>query len=102
MVKKVIAKFRKPQTVVLSNSDKVKVLSEKAVGLFDHMKKAHDELSVINVELNQVISDEEAKLLQEEEAHERKKANRCRTIEIAHEELGMNYKLQGKLGEFIR
>ncbi|TVX86026.1 hypothetical protein [Paenibacillus agilis] len=102
MLNKIVNKFRKAKIVILSNEDKVKELSDKAIGLFDHMKKAHSELDVINNELDLIIVSEEQKIEKEIENHQRKikqlTDNKIRAIE----EKGMNTKVQEKLSDFIR
>lgn len=101
MLKKIVGKFRKPKYAKMSNSDKVNHLGEKAIGLFDHMKKAHSDLSEVNVLLSEVIEDEESKMLDEIESHSHKLKTFESNIEKAHNEIGMNTKVQEKLADFI-
>lgn len=91
----------KKKTTIPTNEEKVKQLGAKALGLFDHMKKAHDDLSEINKELEAIVEDEQALLKQEDEAHQRKVSMRLRNIGNAHQEIGMNLKVQNKLKDFI-
>jgi hypothetical protein len=97
-----LLKFRKSKKAVLTNEEKVKALSEKAVGLFDHMKKAHTELGDINAELRVVAEAETEKIIHAEEEHNRKKKQLQNNREKALNEIDMNEKIQGKLVDFIR
>ncbi|EJW14092.1 hypothetical protein M5X00_26275 [Paenibacillus alvei] len=102
MLKKIVGKFRKPHIVILSNEEKVKELSEKAMGLFDHMKKAHDELHTINLELDMIVRSEQRKIDEENERHQREIKNRTENIVHATNEINMNNKVKEKLADFIR
>jgi len=93
---------RKKKKVNLSNEEKVSLLSEKAVGLFEHMRKAYTELGQINEELLQVIDDEKALIEQEHERHQRVMEKLQRNISKAHEEIQMNTAVQNELSRFIR
>lgn len=103
MLKKIARKFRKkPVVVILSNEEKVKELSEKAYGLFDHMKQAHDELNNINAELEQIVVSEENSIEREIERHHLELKKRTDNKLRASEEILMNKRIQGKLADFIR
>ncbi|MGG4105225.1 hypothetical protein AAXB25_15010 [Paenibacillus lautus] len=93
MFKKIVGKIRKPKFnfAKLSSQDKVNHLSDKAIGLFDHMKKTYSELDDINNQLEQVIEEEDQKVIQI-----------VRNREKAKEEIQMNKKVQEKLVDFIR
>lgn len=93
MFKKIVGKIRKPKFnfAKLSSQEKVNHLSDKAIGLFDHMKKAHSELEDINNQLEQVVEEENQRIVQIE-----------RNREKALEEIQMNKKVQEKLVDFIR
>lgn len=93
MFKKIVGKIRKRKFnfAKLSSQDKVNHLSEKAIGLFDHMKQAHSELEDINNQLERVVQEETEKVILIE-----------RNREKALEEIQMNKKVQEKLVDFIR
>lgn len=102
MLKKVVDKFRKPKFANLSNEEKVKHFSDKAIGLFDHMKKAHDELEGINNELLLIATSESKKAEQELERHQLEIKKISDNMVRAQDEIDMNKKFQEKLAEFIR
>jgi hypothetical protein len=95
-------KLRKKKTVILSNEEKVKALGDKAVGLFDHMKKAHSELETINVELVNIATDEEVNMNAEIESHNRKIEKMVKNRSRAMDEMRMNVKIQEELAKFVR
>lgn len=101
MLKKIVSKFRKPKVVILSNAEKVRELSDKAIGLFDHMKKAHDELHTINSELEQIVASEDRKIGEEIQRHQREIKSLTDNKVRAIDEIGMNKKVQEKLADFI-
>jgi vacuolar-type H+-ATPase subunit I/STV1 len=102
MVKNLIAKFRKKQTVILSNEEKVNALRDKAMGLFDHMKKAHTDLGKINSELNQIVIAEDERIQQEIESHQHKITQLTNNKAKAVDEITMNEKIQSELVKFVR
>lgn len=97
-----VNKFRKKKKVVLSNEEKVKALSEKSVGLFDHMKKAHTELGVINEELKHIVHDEEKRIENEIERHQRELKRMSDNKVKAMDEIKINGLIQNELTRFIR
>ncbi|OME54040.1 hypothetical protein BSK59_15780 [Paenibacillus odorifer] len=101
MLKKIVGKFRKPKFANLSNEQKVKQFSEKAIGLFDHMKKAHSELATINEELDLIIVSEDQKIQKEIEDHHYKIKQLADNKIRAVDEKNMNTKVQEKLADFI-
>lgn len=93
---------KKKQQVSVSNGEKIRLLSEKAIGLFDHMKQAHDELTDINSELTQIAEAETEKIVEEHEAFERRIKQLEYNRDKALDEINMNTSLQGELAKFIR
>lgn len=104
MFKKLVGKIRKRKFnyAKLSSQDKVNHLSEKAIGLFDHMKQAHEELGNINNELELIVASEDQKVEQEIERHQRELRKLTDNKVKAIEEIQMNKKVQEKLVDFIR
>lgn len=101
---KIISKFRKRKFNLgkLSNEEKVKHFSEKAVGLFDHIHKTNEELIIINDELQAIIQSEDQEIEREIERHKVELQKRLKNKVRAMDEIGMNTKVQEKLADFIR
>lgn len=103
MIKKIIGRLRKPVLAVpMSNEDLVSHLSDKAIGLFDHIKVASDELDLINSELHRVADEEALNLEKEIEAHKARVDKITKNKEKAVNEIRMNNKVKEKLADFIR
>jgi hypothetical protein len=93
--------FWKNTFVRISNEDKVGLLSDKAVGLFNGLKEVHNELRSINSELQVVVVEEEKNKEIELERHRRKMEDINNNIENAQDEIKMNLAIQSKLDEFV-
>lgn len=102
--KKILFKLKKRNLIFgkLSNEDKVKHFSEKAVGLLDQFRKTSEELLVINDELQTIIQSEDREIEKEIERHKDALQKRLKNKVQAMDEISMNTKVQEKLADFIR
>jgi predicted RNase H-like nuclease (RuvC/YqgF family) len=108
LIQLIIRLFGNKKVIDLDNDGKIETLREEVAGVFSQFKRMSDKLTEVNVQLEEVISEEElAKVVEREqleriiEEANRKLAESDKRIEKASAEINANEKLKEKVSEFI-